>query len=234
MGKLFIPTHMTPMRAIMRAPTLGDLPVGNEISLIENGLPTLYVLAHKGSPSPMYVGFDGGVVMLRKDAIYVRAWNNSGNNEYQTSWIHAYALLEHLNTIEQTIRDQIREVRIPHRAGSSGSTVESGINGLLCRSFSLAFNEVFPNSTSTAAQDGVLLSLFRDTANTLSAAEPRRVTNRSDHHMRPLAVWHLRTPNTTSNSQAWLVNTTGALSSSNVTVNNSIRPAFVLPASYSP
>ena len=69
----------------------GDIDVGTEVILNENGQPVNYLIVNQGIPenSPLYDASCEGTWLLRKDVRETGAWNSSGVNTLPGSTIMA-------------------------------------------------------------------------------------------------------------------------------------------------
>ena len=196
--------------------------VGDTIKIKENGSPVSFTIVHKGSPdTSKYVGFDNGVVVLRTD-IHSKGVYDSSNNDYANSDLHAWGNGTYLNSIDEDVRNQIMQVKIPYRKGTSGSSVSAGANGLSCKVFFLSTKEV-DSTESYSPNEGAVFSYFKGGGNSKRIA---RYNGQPDH-------WWLRSPNSYYDYVACLVFPSGDVSSgsSNVYSSYGRRPAFVLPSS---
>ena len=194
--------------------------VGDTIYIKENGTRQPYLIVHKGSPSTAYSGFDNGVVVLRKD-IHSKGVYDSSNNDYANSDLHSWGNGTFLNTIDSEIRNQIMNVKIPYRRGTSGSSVSSGANGLQCRVFFLSTKEV-DSTESYSPNEGAVFSYFKGGGNSKRIA---RYNGQADY-------WWLRSPRADYVSGAYYVYYDGNVGISFVDWDScGRRPAFVLPSS---
>ena len=196
--------------------------VGDTIKIKENGSPVSFTIVHKGSPdTSKYSGFDNGVVVLRTD-IHSKGVYDSSNNDYANSDLHAWGNGTYLNSIEEDVRNQIMQVKIPYRKGTSGSSVSAGANGLSCKVFFLSTKEV-DSTESYSPNEGAVFSYFKGGGNSKRIA---RYNGQPDY-------WWLRSPSTYFGYYACLVNPSGDVSGGGDHANGSRirRPAFVLPSS---
>ena len=133
--------------------------VGDTIKIKENGTPVSFTIIHKGNPdTSKYVGFENGVVVLRTD-IHSKGVYDSSNNDYANSDLHAWGNGTYLNSIEEDVRNQIMQVKIPYRKGTSGSSPSNGANGLQCKVFFLSTKEV-DSTESYSPNEGAVFSYF--------------------------------------------------------------------------
>ena len=192
--------------------------VGDTIYIKENGTRQPYLIVHKGSPSTAYSGFDNGVVVLRKD-IHSKGVYDSSTNDYANSDLHSWGNNTFLNTIDSEIRNQIMNVKIPYRRGTSGSSVSSGANGLQCKVFFLSTKEV-DSTESYSPNEGAVFSYFKGGGDSKRIA---RYNGQADY-------WWLRSPGRTYGDGACVV---GPVGDSDFVFWDSCgrRPAFVLPSS---
>ena len=197
--------------------------VGDTIKIKENGTAVSFTIVHKGSPSTAYSGFDNGVVVLRTD-IHSKGVYDSSNNDYANSDLHAWGNGTYLNSIEADVRNQIMQVKIPYRKGTSGSSVSSGANGLSCKVFFLSTKEV-DSTESYSPNEGAVFSYFSGGGNSKRIA---RYNGQPDY-------WWLRSPHTGDTDYAYYVYSDGYVSygswGGGVTNSYGRRPAFVLPSS---
>ena len=195
--------------------------VGDTIYIKENGTRQPYLIVHKGSPSTAYSGFDNGVVVLRKD-IHSKGVYDSSTNDYANSDLHSWGNNTFLNTIDSEIRNQIMNVKIPYRRGTSGSSVSSGANGLQCKVFFLSTKEV-DSTESYSPNEGAVFSYFKGGGDSKRIA---RYNGQADY-------WWLRSPNRTGVGNAFYVYPDGDVGYHYYVGWDSCgrRPAFVLPSS---
>ena len=194
--------------------------VGDTIYIKENGTRQPYLIVHKGSPSTAYSGFDNGVVVLRKD-IHSKGVYDSSTNDYANSDLHSWGNNTFLNTIDSEIRNQIMNVKIPYRRGTSGSSVSSGANGLQCKVFFLSTKEV-DSTESYSPNEGAVFSYFKGGGDSKRIA---RYNGQADY-------WWLRSPYRTHGGVAYDVFPDGDVDGCHVGWDScGRRPAFVLPSS---
>ena len=210
--------------------SLGNLDVGTEITLNENGVPANYLIVNQGIPenSSLYDASCDGTWLLRKDIAENRQWHSSNSNSYKASTIHSYLNGTFLNLFDADIREVIKQVKIPYVNGTGNSAVASGSSGLSCKifllsgrevGFSTSDNQYFPN-------DGAKLSYFE--SGTDSSALNKRIAklNGSATH------WWLRSPYTSNTGDAWRVLSNGGCGGGYCTNSYGIRPALILPYSF--
>ena len=116
-----------------------NLPLGAEIKIQENDIWTNFTIVQKNSPAPMYINFEDSITVMRSIALPPRRMHGSENNDYANSELRAWldnATTGYLSTIQSGIRNLIKQVRIPFRAGNGNSVIiSSGNNGLLTHVF---------------------------------------------------------------------------------------------------
>ena len=122
--------------------------------------------------------------ILRTD-IHSKGVYDSSNNDYANSDLHAWGNGTYLNSIEEDVRNQIMQVKIPYRKGTSGSSVSSGANGLSCKVFFLSTKEV-DSTESYSPNEGAVFSYFSGGGNSKRIA---RYNGQADY-------WWLRSPGT--------------------------------------
>lgn len=204
----------------------GDLEVGQEVLLHENGVPANYLVVHQGLPSDLYDASCEGTWLLRKDIYENRQWHSSNMNDYANSTIHSYLNSTFLNLFDANIIEAIKQVKIPYVNGTgSGGSVDSGANGLSCKIFLLSGYEAgFRTSDNQYFPvDGAKLSYFD--AGTGSSALNKRIAKLNGS----ATNWWLRSPYTSDTASAWRVLTNGNCNYSSCSVSFGLRPALILP-----
>ena len=206
----------------------GDLDVGTEVILNENGAPVNYLIVNQGIPenSSLYDASCEGTWLLRKDIRELGAWNASGVNTLPGSTIMT-TMAGYVNDFDVNVQEAIKTVKIPYCVGNGSATVNSGANGLECKvfplggyelGFSISDNQYFP-------QDGAKLSYFE--AGTGSSANNKRIAKLNGS----ATYWWLRSPRTgTGNANyAWFVSSNGGYNNERCIGSYGIRPALILP-----
>ena len=130
----------------MAAKRLKDVAVETVVKLNEGGKSVNYIVAHQGSPSNLYYGFENVTWLLRQDIHSNRNWDN-GENAYGSSDLNSWLNGDYLNLFDANIRAHIKTVRIPYAARSNGENVQTGANGLSCKAFILSYQEVDGSGT---------------------------------------------------------------------------------------
>ena len=213
------------------AGSLGLKNIGDVVKLNVNAVQTEFIVAHKGLPSSMYVGFDNTVILVQKDLKDTKAMATANNNNYSASDMHVYLNGDYLNSIEAGVRSKIVDVKIPYRTGVTGWTINSGVNCLLCKVFNITGAEVgFPSTESYMPMDGSKFDYFL-TGNAASGdgllARQQRIAYRAGVE----ALYWLRTPNTANQYTYHYVTAAGAYLNASSNVGNlyAPRPVFALP-----
>ena len=210
--------------------SLGNLDVGTEIILNENGTPINYLIVNQGIPenSSLYDASCDGTWLLRKDIAEKRQWHSSHSNSYKASTIHTYLNGTFLNLFDADIREVIKQVKIPYVNGTGNSAVASGSSGLSCKIFLLSGREVgFSTSDSQYfPNDGAKLSYFESGVG--SSALNKRIAKLSGL----ATVWWLRSPLTLNALNAWYVYSNGSYGNDFCNRSYGIRPALVLPFNF--
>ena len=204
------------MRSILEAN------IGEIVKIREDNIPTEFIVIQKGDPFLNNARYENGVYILPKDIpspTYV-----GFRNDYANSEIHKWCNCTYLNTIQKDIRNQIMTVKIPYRAGNTGSIVSSGMNGLSCQAFILSAAEV-NYKDNYIPNEGAVFSYFNDEGNSLRIANLNGSPN----------YWWLRSPNTRWYDDAHCVNRSGDVSGYGYIDQYSFgrRPVIVLPGSLS-
>ena len=205
---------------------LGSKAVGSIVKLKVNGTAKEFIVVHQGKPSSIYDESCDGTWLLMKDIYEKRVWQSENSNKYESSDIHTYLNNTFLNLFESSIKDTIKQVKIPYRKnGGTGGTDQSGANGLSAKIFLLSGYEVgFTTSDNMYfPQDGAKLSYFE--AGTGSSAMNKRIAYLNGS----AAIWWLRSPRTNNFSLVWYVNSGGSYYDGYASGSGGVRPALILP-----
>ena len=210
--------------------TIGTLSVGKTITLNVNGTAKEFIVVHQGKPSSLYDDSCNGTWLLMKDIYENRQWNDSNVNKLESSTIHSYLNSTFLNLFDSSIKDAIKQVKIPYRqGGGSGGTDQSGSNGLLTKIFLMSGYEVGLTTSNNQylPVDGAKLSYFESGTDT--SAKNKRISKLNGSG----AIWWLRSPYTGSTASAWYINSVGDYDyGGGVSNSYGIRPALVLPSTF--
>lgn len=211
----------------MASVALSSKAVGSIVKIKVNGTLRDFIVVQQGKPSSIYDESCNGTWLLMKDLYESRQWHSSNVNDYANSTIRSYLNSTFLNLIDEQIRNQIKQVKIPYRPGSGTSmTVNSGANGLSAKIFLLSNIEVGGQTDwSYMPHDGARLAYFEYGTGTSANNKRLAYLNGS------AALWWLRSPNTYYSSNAWSVYSNG--NSDNTYYCSSscgIRPALILPS----
>ena len=203
----------------------GDIDVGTEVILNENGQPVNYLIVNQGIPSALYDASCEGTWLLRKDIAENRQWHSSNSNSYKASTINAYLNGDWLDRYDPAVAEAIVQAKIPYVNGTGNSPVASGANGLSVKAFLLGVYEVgfttsdnkyFPN-------DGAKLSYFE--SGTGSSALNKRIAKLNGS----ATNWWLRSPSTGLTDTAWYVISSGDYYGRVCTSSYGIRSTLILP-----
>ena len=213
----------------MASVALGTKAIGSTVKLKVNGTLRDFIVVHKGKPGSMYDASCDGVWLLMKDCYEAKRWHSSNVNDYANSEVHSYLNSAFLNLFDADIRAQIKQVKLPYRAGSGyGKIVTSGASGLSTKIFLLSSTEVNLVHGYEPTNEGACLSYFSGTVQ--NGADTKRVANYNGSAVR----WWLRSPYCNSGGGA----ACALLVLSNGNWNNGycsntgwyLRPALVLPS----
>lgn len=203
---------------------LGSKAVGSIVKLKVNGTATEFIVVHQGKPSSIYDESCNGTWLLMKDVYENGQWHSSNVNNLENSTIHSYLNTTFLNLFESSIKDAIKQVKIPYRAnGGSGGTDRSGANGLPAKIFLLSGYEVgwTASYNSGFPVDGACLSYFNGTAVT----DSKRIA----YWKGGVIYWWLRSPYISNTTYAWRVAQDGYYNNNIASLSSGIRPALILP-----
>ncbi|WP_304964749.1 DUF6273 domain-containing protein [uncultured Oscillibacter sp.] len=213
----------------MASVALGTKAIGSTVKLKVNGTLRDFIVVHKGKPGSIYDASCDGVWLLTKDCYEAKRWHSSNVNDYANSEVHSYLNSTFLNLFDADIRAQIKQVKLPYRAGSGyGKTVTSGASGLSTKIFLLSSTEVNLVHGYEPTNEGACLSYFSGTVQ--NGADTKRVANYNGSAV----GWWLRSPYCDSSNGA--THALDVLSSGDWYSNSCshagrcLRPALVLPS----
>ena len=173
----------------MASVALGTKAIGSTVKLKVNGTLRDFIVVHKGKPGSMYDASCDGVWLLMKDCYEAKRWHSSNVNDYANSEVHSYLNSAFLNLFDADIRAQIKQVKLPYRAGSGyGKIVTSGASGLSTKIFLLSSTEVNLVHGYEPTNEGACLSYFSGTVQ--NGADTKRVANYNGSAV----DWWLRSP----------------------------------------
>ena len=173
----------------MASVALGTKAIGSTVKLKVNGTLRDFIVVHKGKPGSMYDASCDGVWLLMKDCYEAKRWHSSNVNDYANSEVHSYLNSAFLNLFDADIRAQIKQVKLPYRAGSGyGKIVTSGASGLSTKIFLLSSTEVNLVHGYEPTNEGACLSYFSGTVQ--NGADTKRVANYNGSAV----GWWLRSP----------------------------------------
>lgn len=203
----------------------GDIDVGTEVILNENGQPVNYLIVNQGIPSALYDASCEGTWLLRKDIAEKRQWHNQNVNDYANSDINAYLNGDWINRYDPAVVEAIKQVKIPYVNGTGNSPVASGANGLSVKAFLLGGYEVgFTTSDNQDFPvDGAKLTYFD--AGTGSAANNKRIAKLNGSATR----WWLRSPITHDIDNACGVESNGGHYNGRCSYSYGLRPTLIFP-----
>ena len=206
--------------------TLGSKAVGSTIKLKVNGSARNFIVVHQGKPSSVYDDSCAGTWLLMKDIYESRQWDSSNTNDYANSTIHSYLNSTFLNLVESSVKNAIKQVKIPYRKGHGTSkTVTSGSNGLSAKIFLLSAAETSFSHAYMPSGEGTELAYFKGCAD--DSSDSKRVA----YFGRFADFWWLRSPSCSGYSNyALYVGSDGGLDDYLSPSSYGIRPAFVLPS----
>lgn len=218
---------------IISANSLGARNVGDIVKINENGVPTEFIVVHKGNPNPeMYDDSCDGVWVLRKRTIYdsVRLLSTDTKYAFESSKYKVYLDGTYYNSLDESIKSSILSVKLPHKMGGNYTSqpLVNGENGLDAKVFLLSAREV---GDFNDLEDGAKLDYFTD-ADSRKATYLNGSSNIKSNYI-------LRTPALNDSSGLAAVVDTGG----NITAKNCrggmiatgyytgypVRPTFILP-----
>lgn len=206
--------------------TLGSKAVGSTIKLKVNGSARNFIVVHQGKPSSVYDDSCNGTWLLMKDIYESRQWDSSNTNDYANSTIHSYLNGTFMNLVESSIKNAIKQVKIPYRKGHGTSkTVTSGSNGLSAKIFLLSATETSFSYGSMPSGEGAELAYFKGCADLDSDSKRVAYLNGS------ATSWWLRSPSCNiTYKRALAVSSDGDCGDTSCSYSTGIRPALILPS----
>ena len=206
--------------------TLGSKAVGSTIKLKVNGSARNFIVVHQGKPSSVYDDSCAGTWLLMKDIYESRQWDSSNTNDYANSTIHSYLNSTFLNLVESSVKNAIKQVKIPYRKGHGTSkTVTSGSNGLSAKIFLLSATETSFSYDYMPSGEGAELAYFKGCADQDSDSKRVAYLNGS------ATSWWLRSPSCNITYKRVLeVGSDGDWGDTNCSNSHGIRPALILPS----
>lgn len=205
---------------------LGTKAVGSIVKIKVNGTSKDFIVVHQGKPSSVYDDSCNGTWLLMKDIYESRQWDSSNTNDYAKSTIHSYLNSTFMNLVESSVKNAIKQVKIPYRKGhGTSTTVTSGSNGLSAKIFLLSTTETSFSYSYMPRGEGAELAYFKGCADNGSDSKRVAYLNGS------ATGWWLRSPgcNVTSN-RALVVGSAGTSGDTNCSSSRGIRPALILPS----
>lgn len=206
--------------------TLGSKAVGSTIKLKVNGSARNFIVVHQGKPSSVYDDSCNGTWLLMKDIYESRQWDSSNTNDYANSTIHSYLNGTFMNLVESSIKNAIKQVKIPYRKGHGTSkTVTSGSNGLSAKIFLLSATETSFSYGFMPSGEGAELAYFKGCADLDSDSKRVAYLNGS------ATSWWLRSPGCNiTYKRALVVGSDGDCGDTSCSYSTGIRPALILPS----
>ena len=198
---------------------------GDNIRLNYNGKLVNHIVLHKGLPGSMYDPSCNGVWLLREDVVDTAQWGSSnslpGSNIMST-------MAEYLGNYSADIQQAIKTVKIPYCIGGGSATVNSGANGLECKLFPLSGYELGLTQSDSRSLpiDGNKLDYF------LAGDTTEGRTQRIAYLNGEAVHWWTRSPVNDSSGQCIHISNTGRVSLSGYGNEYGIRPAFIMPSSF--
>ena len=198
----------------------GDIDVGTEVILNENGQPVNYLIVNQGIPenSPLYDASCEGTWLLRQEIVAMKIYGAS--RFYADSGMPSYLNPDNAGSatygLDEAIKSAMKTVKIPYHA--STGDIMSGANGLSCRAFILGAYEYGAKTDFTLPDDGAALDYFKD-------------NNSNDRiaYYSGQPVIHWTRSDRINGSTMCVVLQRGQMASLTISNSLGVRPAFILP-----
>ncbi len=199
---------------------LGSKAVGSIVKLNVNGVAKNFIVVHQGKPPAEYDDSCNGTWLLMQDIYESRTYSNAYHgNIYMGSSLWEYYDDTFVNLFDSDIRDAIKEVNLPYTEDSSNIDHVA----LLAKVFPLSYVEVGFSGDTYAPIEGGVLDYFKN------ATDAKRI----GYLNKSAASWSLRTPWLGSTQYVYVVDSSGAVSSTGCAASCGVRPALVLPSTLS-
>lgn len=196
----------------MATTTLGNKSTGDIIKLKENGvLVDFYVAKHDYESG---LNGSGRTLVVRKDCYDTRAWHSSNVNAWASCTLRSWLNGDYLNLLDEDIRGVIGTTKYYYTPGNGTTSVTTRSDAV----FQLSVTELGKTATYANAE-GTALPI----ASTLQIAYRNGST----------VVQWTRSPNTSSTSGAYCLDTNGNVGNYSCAYTRGSRPAFTLPSSLS-
>ena len=208
-----------------RGNKLGSYEVGKTVKIAVDGKDYDWLVVHQGIPDAgIYDASCNGTWLLMKDIYEERKWNSSNINDYANSTIHTYLNGAFYNLLESNVRNAIKQVKLPYRAGGATSTtVTSGSNGLPAKIFLLSATETSFNFNYMPSGEGAELAYFNGCADIGSDSKRIAFLDGSSTY------WWLRSPFCADSGYVITIDSTGDRQIFACTGGVGVRPALILP-----
>ena len=198
----------------------GDIDVGTEVILNENGQPVNYLIVNQGIPenSPLYDASCEGTWFLRNEIKAMRTYGSSQFYNYSAmpDFLDPDISGSATYGLDKKVKNAMKTVKIPYHASTGG--VMSGANGLLCKAFILGAYEYGAKTDFTLPDDGAALDYFKD-------------NNSNDRiaYYSGQPVIHWTRSDRINGSTMCVVLLRGQMASLTISNSCGVRPAFILP-----
>ena len=205
---------------------IGSLAVGSSVKIKVNGSSRNFIVVHQGKPSSVYDDSCNGTWLLMQDIYASRQWDSSNTNDYAKSTIHSYLNSTFMNLVESSIKNAIKQVKIPYRKGHGTSkTVTSGSNGLSAKIFLLSATETSFSYDYMPSGEAAELAYFKGCADHDSDSKRVAYLNGS------ATGWWLRSPGcNVSAKRALIVGSDGDCGDTSCSYSYGIRPTLIMPS----
>ena len=198
----------------------GDIDVGTEVILNENGQPVNYLIVNQGIPenSPLYDASCEGTWFLRNEIKAMRTYGSSRFYNYSAmpDFLDPDISGSATSGLDEKIKNAMKTVKIPYHASTGG--IMSGANGLSCRAFILGAYEYGAKTDFTLPDDGAALDYFKD-------------NNSNDRiaYYSGQPVIHWTRSDRINGSTMCVVLGSGTFATLSISNSLGVRPAFILP-----
>lgn len=204
----------------------GDLDVGKEVLLNENGSPVNYLVVNQGIPenSPLYDASCEGTWLLRKEIREIIQWSGPNGDSALVGSNIMTTMAGYLNDYDQNVKQSIKTVKIPYCIGNGFPTVNNGANGLECSIFPLGGYEAGGANVSANSflpVDGACLSYFEN----LEYIDQRTIA----YFNGQAETWAFRSPHNSANYTVCIAYKDGYISGDECSYSYGSRPTLILP-----
>ncbi len=198
----------------------GNLVVGDEIYLKENGINVPYIVVHQGKPDVMaYDNSCMGTWLLRKHADDDCTWSKECFNNYAKSDIHEWLNNTFFNRFDCETQEVMNTVNLPYMPSSKSPFADRSprIGTVICKIFLLSSYEVGRSSFKNKLEYFIM--------GTEEGYKERRIATTAAGN---IIQWHLRYPYYDNSTDVELIDEAGSYRYGRAYATRGVRPAMIV------